>query len=197
VTPGFTASSSRIGAELRERMRSSHHPGCPLRLADLRYLRLSSVGFDGRTHLGELVVHEDFAKALSEVFHRLYDARWPIRRMHLVDDYRGDDDRSMAANNTSAYNCRRVAGTARWSAHASGAALDLNPVQNPYVTGSSVQPPAGARFAGIDRSRRAVVPPGVIREGDVVVHAFAAIGWEWGGHWSTAHDYQHFSASGS
>ena len=101
-----------------------------------------------------------------------------------------------AANNTSGYNCRRVAGTDAWSAHARGAAIDINPVQNPYVTGSSIHPPAGARFATIDRfraDRRG--PMGAIRAGDVVVRAFDGIGWDWGGDWSTSPDYQHFSAS--
>jgi hypothetical protein len=130
------------------------------------------------------------------VFDRLYDAGWPIRRMRLVDDYQGDDDRSMAADNTSGYNCRRVAGTTAWSDHAYGAAIDINPLQNPYVTASSTSPPAGWRFVAIDRSARAPRHLGVIRTGDVVVRAFARIGWEWGGDWSASKDYQHFSASG-
>jgi poly-gamma-glutamate synthesis protein (capsule biosynthesis protein) len=114
--------------------------------------------------------------------------------MRLVDDFRGDDDLSMAANNTSGFNCRRVAGTDSWSAHAYGAAIDVNPVQNPYVTRSSVAPPAGSPFAAIDRSAGASVPVGGIRAGDVVVRAFARIGWEWGGSWPTSKDYQHFFA---
>lgn len=186
----------RIGPELRARMRFSHRPGCPVRWKDLRYLRLSYVGFDGKDHVGELVVRETYAEAVAGVFERLYDARWPIQAMRLVDDFHGDDDRSMAANNTSGYNCRNVAGSQRWSEHASGAAIDINPVQNPYVSGSSVDPPAGRRFAAVERLSGAPVPAGVIRSGDVVVRAFASIGWEWGGQWSTAKDYQHFSASG-
>jgi hypothetical protein len=192
----YEASVGRIGPELRARLRFTHRAGCPVPLKDLRYLRISYVGFDGRSHTGEMVVHEDYAEAVTGVFEKLYDAGWPIRRMRLVDDYQGDDDRSMAANNTSGYNCRRVAGGDTWSDHAYGAAIDLNPVQNPYVTGSSVAPPAGARFAAIDRFGQAAVRAGVIRAGDVVVRAFARIGWEWGGEWSTSKDYQHFSASG-
>jgi poly-gamma-glutamate synthesis protein (capsule biosynthesis protein) len=177
-------------------MRASHRAGCPLGWTDLRYLRLSFVGFDGVAHRGELVVHRDHARAVTEVFRQLYEARWPVQRMRLVDDYDGDDDRSMAANNTSGYNCRHVAGGTSWSEHAYGTAIDVNPVQNPYVTSGSVTPPAAQRFAGIDRSADVAVPAGAIRAGDVVVRAFAAIGWEWGGDWSSAKDYQHFSASG-
>jgi hypothetical protein len=194
--PAYSTSIRPIGTRLRQRMRYSHRPGCPVPLTDLRYLQMTYLGFDQTVHTGEMVVHKDYADAVAEVFQRLYDARWPIQRMRLVDTYRGSDERSMAANNTSGYNCRRVAGTDAWSAHARGAAIDINPVQNPYVTGSSIHPPTGARFATIDRSpadRRG--PMGAIRAGDVVVRAFDGIGWDWGGDWSTSPDYQHFSAS--
>jgi poly-gamma-glutamate synthesis protein (capsule biosynthesis protein) len=114
--------------------------------------------------------------------------------MRLVDAYGGDDDRSMAADNTSGTNCRKVRGSRSWSDHAFGTAIDINPVQNPYVTGSRIAPPGSRRFATLDRSPGARVPEGVIRSDDVVVRAFAAIGWEWGGTWSEP-DFQHFSAS--
>jgi hypothetical protein len=121
--------------------------------------------------------------------------------MVLVDEYDGDDDRSMAANNTSGYNCRTVTGGQEWSNHAFGTAIDINPVQNPYLTGSPigsvVYPPVGRRYAGVDRGRGARAAPGVIVQGDAVVSAFAAAGWGWGGDWTSARDYQHFSASGS
>jgi poly-gamma-glutamate synthesis protein (capsule biosynthesis protein) len=194
--PPYVATVRPIGPALRHRMRFSHRPGCPVPLADLRYLRMSYVGFDGRAHTGEMVVHEDRAAAVTQVFRSLYDARWPLRRMVLVDDYGGDDDRSMAANNTSGFNCRRVAGGDHWSDHAYGEAIDIDPVENPYVRPSVVQPPAGRPYAGLDRTAGADVPAGVIRSDDVVVRAFARIGWSWGGDWSTAKDYQHFSVSG-
>ena len=143
-----------------------------------------------------MIVHESYADAVVQVFRRLYLSGWPIRRMRLVDDYRGDDALSLAANNTSGYNCRTVAGGDGWSEHAYGRAIDINPVQNPYVQGSSVAPPAGRRYTSIDRSPGAAVPRGVIRSDDVVVSAFARIGWEWGGEWINSKDYQHFSATG-
>ncbi|QBR93898.1 CapA family protein [Nocardioides euryhalodurans] len=193
--PAYDASVSELGPALRARMRSSHRPGCPVGLSDLRHLRLPYVGFDGRERLGEMVVAAEHAADVVRVFDRLHRARWPIRRMRLVDAYGGDDDRSMAADNTSAYNCRRVAGTDRWSDHAFGAAIDLNPVRNPYVTGDGVAPPRGRAFADVDRSARARVPRGVIHADDVVVRAFEEVGWEWGGTWADP-DYQHFSAAG-
>ena len=190
----YTASVHPIGRRLRDRMKYSHHPGCPVALTDLRYLQMTYLGFDGASHTGEMVVHQKYAAAVVDVFHRLYEARWPIQRMRLVDDYQGDDERSMAANNTSGYNCRRVAGSDVLSAHAYGAAIDMNPVQNPYVTRSSIHPPAAAPYATIDRSAHARVPVGAIRDGDAVVRAFARIGWDWGGHWPAPMDYQHFTA---
>ena len=191
--PAYVVRVYRIGPDLRARMHDSHRPGCPVRLRDLRYLRLRFVGFDGRAHVGELVVHEQFATKVGAVFEKLYDARWPIRRMRLVDDYDGDDERSMAADNTSGYNCRLIAGRTVWSRHSYGDAIDVNPAENPYLT-PSVHPRSAARYVLIDRSPGARVPTGSIRADDVVVRAFASIGWEWGGTWPGLKDYQHFAA---
>jgi poly-gamma-glutamate synthesis protein (capsule biosynthesis protein) len=191
AVPRFRGSVAAIDPATRARMRWSWRPGCPVGLADLRLLRVDHWGFDRRVHRGELVVHRDQARRVLGVLERLFRVGYPIRRMRLVDDYRADDDRSMAANNTSAFNCRPVAGTSRWSEHAYGRAIDVNPVHNPYVAGRHVSPPAGRPYA--DRARRA---PGTIHAGDAVVRAFAAAGWAWGGAWRGARDYQHFSASG-
>jgi len=183
-----------IDAATRERMTGvSWRPGCPVGLADLRLLKVRHWGFDGRVHRGRLVVHEDSARDMVRVLRRLFRHRFPIREMRLVDAYGADDRRSMAADNTSAFNCRYVSGTSRWSEHAYGRAIDLNPVENPYTDGAGYfSPPAGARFG--DRSQRA---KGLVHRGGNVVRAFAAIGWEWGGDWSWPKDYQHFSLTGS
>ena len=165
--------------------------GCPVPPEQLRLLRLSHRGFDGRPRSGEIVVHADQAAAVSRVFERLYDLRFPIERMQRVDAFGGSDDASMDANNTSGFNCRRVAGGTAWSEHAYGRAVDVNPVQNPYVSGSTVSPSAGRAY--LDRTH---VRPGMVVAGDGVVQAFAAAGWSWGGSWSSSKDYQHFSRSG-
>jgi hypothetical protein len=173
-------------------MSHSWHRGCPVRLKDLRFLSLSYWGFDGRVHMGELVVNERVAGDVVRVFGLLFRDRFPISRMVLVDEYGGDDDRSMAANNTSAFNCRAVTGGASFSEHSYGWAIDINPIQNPCVTAAgTVLPPDGVAF--VDRSRNA---KGMIHAGDVVVGAFASIGWGWGGAWSSLKDYQHFSQTG-
>jgi hypothetical protein len=124
-------------------------------------------------------------------FHTLFDKRFHIRRMGLIENYGADDQRSMAADDTSAFNGRYVAGTRRWSMHAYGIAIDIDPVENPYVSGSYVSPPAGRVYADRSLHRR-----GMIHARDKVVRAFAAIGWKWGGSWRPARDFQHFSANG-
>lgn len=158
---------------------------------ELRTLELSHWGYDGAVHQGRLVVHVAYAEGIVTVFRDLFAARFPVERMTPIDDYGSDDQASMRANNTSGFNCRFVAGTSNWSEHAFGRAIDLNPLVNPYVKGSSVDPPEGAPYA--DRRRD---DPGMIHGGDAAVRGFAAQGWEWGGYWSNGKDYQHFSATG-
>ncbi|MFG1605142.1 M15 family metallopeptidase [Actinoplanes sp. NPDC049265] len=162
--------------------------GCPVRIADLRLVGLTYWGFDGIRHRGELIVHRDAASSVVTVFHTLYAMRFPIRRMNRVDLYRGDDNASMAADNTSAFNCRPATGSSRgFSVHSYGRAIDLNPMENPYVKGRVVLPPSGKRFTG-----RTALRPGLIRHGDRVWRTFAARGFRWGGDWTSLKDYQHF-----
>jgi hypothetical protein len=193
AAPGFRWRVLGIGPKTKARMARSWRPGCPVGLEYLRRLEVDHWGFDNRVHRGELVVHRSYALRIVAVLHKLFKARYQIQRMHLVDVYGADDDRSMAANNTSGFNCRFVSGTRRWSEHAHGRAIDLNPLVNPYVTrGGRVSPPAGRPYAN-----RTVRAPGMIHDSGVVVRAFAAAGWPWGGHWRSAKDYQHFSATGT
>ncbi|HEX6230806.1 MAG TPA: M15 family metallopeptidase [Actinomycetota bacterium] len=188
----FEGSVSRLDAETRELMTGrSWREGCPVPLEKLRLVRVTYRGFDGEAHRGRLVVHRRWADEILDVFRRLYARGFPIRRIRLVDRYDADDRESMRHDNTSAFNCRFVSGTTTWSQHAYGRAIDINPVENPYVDGSRVSPRKGRRF--LDRTD---VRPGMIVERDVVWRAFRRIGWGWGGSWSSAKDYQHFSANG-
>jgi hypothetical protein len=192
--PAYTSAIDPIPSALRRRMTgTSHNSSCPVKFADLRLLTMRYIGFDRQPHVGQMVVHRRHARDIVDVFRELYDKRFPIRRMRLIDAYGGDDNRSMAADNTSAYNCRTVAGTRTFSNHAYGAAVDINPVENPYVTATGVLPSAGRSFVDVDRSPDANAARGVIVKGDVVVRAFERIGWEWGGVWNDP-DYQHFYA---
>jgi poly-gamma-glutamate synthesis protein (capsule biosynthesis protein) len=191
---GFFAEVSRISPELKERMTgSSWHEGCPVPIRNLRLIRVSFHNFDGERRIGRLVAHVDATDDLVNAFRSMWRNNFKIRRMHLVDTYDGDDQRSMRADNTSAFNCRTVSGTDRWSEHAYGRAIDINPVENPYVASDgSVSPSNGEPYA--DRSRHRM---GMIQVGDSTVRAFRRRGWGWGGNWSSAKDYQHFSASGN
>ena len=186
-TPRFVGTISEV---TQAELRYSYRPGCPVGPSELRRLEVSHWDFAGRRRVGSIVVRATEARDVLSVFRKLYAARFPIRRLRLVEAYKGSDDASMAADNTSGFNCRYVTGTRRWSQHAYGLAIDINPVENPYVHGGRVEPPAGRRYLDRARARRGMVVPG-----DVVIRAFAAIGWSWGGRWSTP-DYQHFSATG-
>ncbi len=182
-----------ISKQLAARMTGvSWRPGCPVPLRDLRVVTASYRGFDARAHTGRVVVHRDVARGVLVVLRRLYAAGFPIRRMIPVDAYGGSDFRSIEADNTSAFNCRYVDGTTRWSEHAYGRAIDLNPIENPYVTAAGTTSHAASR----PYLRRSPYRAGMAVEDGTVVRAFEAAGWSWGGDWSGDKDYQHFSASG-
>jgi hypothetical protein len=191
--PAFASEVIAIPPPVRDDMTGvSWHAGmgCPS-LDSLRLVTLSHWGFDGEIHTGELVVAEAAASQIVSAFERIYDAGWPIERIERVDAYGGNDNASMAANNTSAFNCRKVTGGSSLSEHSFGTAIDINPVQNPYVNGNTVLPPAGAAYV-----TRSPVQPGMITRPGPVVRAFEAIDWGWGGDWDGFVDYQHLSASG-
>jgi len=187
--PAFSSTVATITAA---DIPSSYRAGCPVGPDQLRMLHMSYWGFDGQPHAGSMVVNASVTQSVLTVFRRLYDARFPIRRMVPVDAYGGSDPASMDADNTSGFNCRNAvaSGPPRWSAHAYGQAIDVNTVENPYVQNGVASPAAGAAFT--DRS---VLRPGMAYAGGVLVEAFAAVGWQWGGRWSDP-DYQHFSATG-
>ena len=191
--PEYIGKSSRIDAERRDRMRGrTWHRGCPVPIRQLRLLRVRHWGFDGDFHRGRLVVHEEEAREVLRAVEDLFRHRFPIRRMEVADAYGGDDHRLMNADVTSAFNCRFVAGTRTWSQHAYGRAIDINPIENPYVTPSGhVSPPAGRPYA--DRSRNA---EGLIKPGSSTVRAFRRVGWGWGGQWAGTKDFMHFSSNG-
>jgi hypothetical protein len=167
----------------------SWHPGCPVDPQHLRRVEVDYVGFDGQTHRGALIVNEDVAPEVVAIFDQLLQLRYPIEKIRTADTYPGaDDELSMEDNNTSAFNCRDIPGTGHWSLHASGRAVDLNPLLNPEIdrTGA-IQPRNAAPY--LDRNR---TDPGILHAGDAAVRVFTDRGWRWGGDWRTPKDYQHF-----
>jgi hypothetical protein len=171
--------------------RSTWRPSCPVAVAGLRYLTMSFWGYDNRAHTGEMIVGARFADAVTRVFGHLYDARFPIEEMRVATAAELSAAPTGDGNNTTAFVCRSATKQTRWSAHAYGLAIDVNPFCNPYIRGDLVLPELASSY--VDRSN---VRPGMVEPGDVVVRSFAAIGWSWGGEWRSPEDIQHFTATG-
>lgn len=163
-------------------------PGCPVEPEQLRRVDLNYLGFDGQTHRGQLVVHTDLVAEVITIFEQLNRLGYPVEKIQTVDHFPdADDELSMEANNTSAFNCRRIPGTDDWSLHAYGRAIDVNPLINPCLYASGYFEPQNAA-AYLDRSR---TDPGLLHDGDPAERVFTDRGWQWGGYWRTP-DYQHF-----
>jgi D-alanyl-D-alanine carboxypeptidase len=195
----FKASVQPLPAQLRTELRAgSWHPGCPVPLSRLRLLSVPYRGFDHRVYTGRLVVNQDAAAPLARVFRRLFDLHFPIRHMGVADAYGPRRSRPADGDVSAAFECRQAVpspcsggkGTGSWSEHAYGEAVDLNPIENPYVGCGRTRPKASRPYLDRSRRRRGMVTPAVVR-------AFRSIGWGWGGGWSgSTKDYMHFSASG-
>ncbi len=165
----------------------SWREGCPVHWEKLTMLTLSYWNFDGRPVKGRMVVNTAVVDDVLTVFEKLFNMRFPIERIALIDDYNGDDKAAMRSNITSGFNCRLVDGTESWSRHALGLAIDINPLINPWAREGNVLPVEGTRYAdGRDKPI-----PGMINSGDRVISIFEQVGWAWGGVWSSA-DYMHF-----
>ncbi|HEX9124398.1 MAG TPA: M15 family metallopeptidase [Actinomycetota bacterium] len=194
----FHATIGEVPSELVAQMRgTTWRPGCPLPISSLRLLSFRYWGYDGRVHEGPMVVNASVASGLASVFRELFRARFPIKHVALARRFRPNADPNTTRSITASFNCRPIVTPAgagsTWSQHAYGLAVDVNPLQNPYVAADGY---VRNRFARPYRDRSQDLP-GMIHDGDPVVRAFAAIGWEWGGHWSSGKDYMHFSANGN
>ncbi|OOB79974.1 MAG: hypothetical protein BEN18_02120 [Epulopiscium sp. Nuni2H_MBin001] len=152
----------------------------------LSLVTVTYIDYDGNIKTGDLIVHKDLAQEVAEIFQEIYDSKFPIANISLVDVYNADDNLSMINNNTSAFNYRLIHGSSMLSNHSYGRSIDINPLVNPHVINGTAYPAEAASY--IDRT---IDTPGLIREGDAVYNAFVSRGWTWGGHWSNP-DYQHF-----
>jgi hypothetical protein len=176
-----------------QQLGKSWHTGCPVPPSQLRGIWVSYWGFDEHPHYGELIVNVRALPVITAAFAALRRAHFPIRRMTPIAAYGGCDSRSVAHDNTSAFNCRFAVanGPKTWSEHAFGDAVDIDPRENPYRLGGRILPPSGAAYADRNSAR-----PGMILAAGPVVRAFDRLGWGWGGRWSSTPDYQHFSVNG-
>lgn len=190
VDPGLSAfSADTIPEAVKLRMTGRSYPeeDAGISLSDLRYLKLLYYDFGGRVRRGEMVCNKAIADDLLYIFKELYKAKYPIASIRLIDDFDGDDQRSMEANNTSCFNYRTKTSGTSLSAHARGMAVDVNPLQNPYVKGEIVEPEAAREYAD-----RTVDFPYKITDDDLCCKLFRSRGFQWGGAWNSVKDYQHF-----
>lgn len=177
------ARSVALPDSIFERMQGKSFPyDCTISRSELRYLQVPHVDAQGITHQGELVCHKDIADDLLAIFRQLYEARYPIERMRLIDDYDADDRRSMHDNNTSCFCFRKVTGGRSLSKHAQGKAIDINPRYNPYISATGDVQPDNAQHEGAYK----------IEAGDLLHRLFLEHGFTWGGSWRRTKDYQHF-----
>ncbi|PHS34751.1 MAG: hypothetical protein COA92_00485 [Sulfurovum sp.] len=175
--------------------RKSWHQGCPVELENLRYIRLKHHNFYRSEKMGEIIVHKDVADEVVEIFRELYEIRYPIRQMRLISDFLGSDWQSIEADNTSAFNCRKTSTkTGKWSQHAFGKAIDINPIENPFVfkTGRIAHIESYKYKKRIHKNNSFTDRSMLLKE-DEVVQIFEKYGWKWGGDFTQYKDYQHFS----
>jgi len=195
ATKPVFASAPLSGEVLAHTRTRNWHPGCPVPLSDLRELTVAYHAFDGTVKTGPLVVNASVADDVLSVFRRLFRAGFEIKHIALAGKWhphRRPGEYASTKSVTAAFNCRPVTRGTTLSQHSFGWAIDINPIQNPYI-GTNGKVLQGAAKAYVDRSQQL---PGMIHPGDVVVRAFAKIGWGWGGDWHTLKDYMHFSLTG-
>ena len=168
--------------------------GCPVPLKDLRYLRLKYLNFEGQTREGEMIVHKAVASEVVNIFNELYSIGYPIHKMKLVSSYKANDWQSIEADNTSAFNCRNATGSKKWSKHSYGKAIDLNSIENPYISHSGrITHKASLKYRQRVHKKDTSADRAILLKHDKATQIFKKHGWKWGGDWSGVKDYQHFS----
>lgn len=187
-SPVFTSSIHDLDAE---RLAHSWTSDCPVTPDEVVLVEVTHWDFDGQTHEGAIVVARSEGENVAAVFETLFDIGYPIESVTPIGDLPpGIEDDDPDYNNTSGLHCRRATGSSRWSEHARGLAIDINPLLNPFITSRTLWPANADRYLD-----RALGEPGIITGGDAVVEAFSSHGWHWGGYWDSIKDYHHFSTT--
>jgi len=192
----YSSSISKITPEVKKRMikGNSWRKGCPISLNDLRYLCVKHIDFRAKEVMGEIIVHKDVSHEVTEIFEALYEIGYPIKKMKLVSDYKGNDWQSIEADNTSAFNCRNATGSKKWSKHSYGKAIDINPIENPYISRSGrISHKESLQYRKRVHKKSTSADRAVLLKNDKATKIFEKYGWKWGGDWSGVKDYQHFS----
>lgn len=187
---------TKITKDIKKRINGiSYHKNRYVKYKDLRYVTVKYYNYKGKVKTGELIVNKLIAQDIVEIFYELYEMKYPVRRMKLVDEYDASDDKSMAADNTSSFNYRIIAGSKNsLSMHALGLAIDINPKINPCVGGArGIVPPNGKVYAERNVNKcKGKYAANMIHKGDAVYNIFKKHGFSWGGEWNNMKDYQHF-----
>lgn len=172
---------------------SSYKDNDEIKIEDLVDVQVTHWGFDDKEHVGQIILNKEVADDIIEIFKELYDAKFPIDKIRIIDEYDAIDELSMSDNNSSSFCFREVVGSkGKLSKHSYGIAIDINPIQNPYIKNDIVLPESGKEY--LDRTH---IRKGMIVEGDVCYNAFKKRGWTWGGDWNSLKDYQHFEKDGT
>ncbi|MCI8793438.1 MAG: M15 family metallopeptidase [Eubacterium sp.] len=189
----------KISSEMKSQMTGKSFPrsGAKISFSDLREVRVKYYDFKGKVRTGSLVVNKKIALKTAKIFYELYQIRYPVQKLRPIDMYDADDTRSMEANNTSAFNYRRVQGSTKLSMHSKGLAIDLNPRINPCIRNGVVDPPGGKVYKNRNvRKCKGKYRKYMIHKGDRVYKIFKKYGFKWGGEWYSLKDYQHFEYVG-
>lgn len=189
---GFSCQT--IPSSVKKRMMGkSYKKNKNISLSDLRYVKVMHYGYDGKIKQGEMVVNKKIAKKTVKIFYELYQRKYPIQKMKLIDNYGANDNKSMRANNTSAFNYRKISGSSNLSRHARGMAIDINPRINPWVKGKEVSPSNGKVYRQRNVKKcKGKYRKNMIHKNDAVYKVFKKYGFTWGGEWKSYKDYQHF-----
>ena len=193
----FNSNISNITPDIKKRMvdGNSWREGCPVTLTNLRYIQVDYLNFTKNISRGEIIVHKDVAEEVVAIFEELYNMNYAINQMHLVSDFNGDDWKSIEADNTSAFNCRPTTGNKKkWSKHAYGKAIDINPIANPYISKTGhISHNASQRYRKrVHKNLSNLEDRALLLKSDPATIAFKSYGWKWGGDWNSIKDYQHF-----
>ncbi len=195
IFANYQAKISKITPQIEKRMRDggSYKDYCPISLNDLRYIKLKYIGFDGKEHWGELIVNRAVVNDVVAIFRELYNIKYPIKQMRLVSDFKASDFASIEADNTSAFNCRKASGSKNWSRHSFGKAIDINPIENPYIylNGKTVHKKS-IKYLNRKHIKNRKNDKAIIIKGDEIIKIFKSKGWRWGGTFLEAKDTQHF-----
>ena len=185
-----------ISSNIKNRMvyGNSWNKNCPIGLKDLRYIQVVYYDFSGKEQFGEMVVHRSIAREVTDIFGELYKIGYPIRKMKLISKYKGNDYLSIESDNTSAFNCRKATGSSKWSKHSYGLAIDINPIENPYVKkGRHSSHSKSLKFENrVHRDLSKSSDASLLKRNDRATQIFLKRGWLWGGNWKNIKDYQHF-----